>query len=71
MVMQQCLKCKNSNPQCRQSFVVYYGALNMITELVNDGNRDSKFFKEKENQRHYDFIINCSHFIPKEDKGEK
>lgn len=47
MVMEQCLKCKNSNPQCQQSFVLYYNALNTATQMVNDGNKDSRFFQKK------------------------
>lgn len=66
MVVKQCIYCENSNPQCKQSFVLYLGALNTITQLVNDGNKDSKFFKDKEKQRYYDFEIKCSHFVPKE-----
>lgn len=64
MVMTQCIKCKNSNPQCRESFVYYFSALNAITQLVNDGNRDSRFFKE--NPRFYDFEIKCTQFEAKE-----
>lgn len=44
---------------------MYYNALWSITNLVNDGNRDSKFFKD--NPRTYDFVdIKCSHFEPRE-----
>ena len=69
MTMSQCRKCKNSNPQCRQSFVLYYLALQSITTLANDGNMDSKFFKERENQREYTFDIKCSHYEPKEENN--
>ena len=61
MVVEQCLNCKNSNPQCRQSFALYSIALLAITGLVNDGNKDSKFFRE--NQRKYDFDIKCNKYI--------
>lgn len=65
MTMIQCMKCKNTNPQCRQSFVLYYSALCAITEAVNDGNRDSRYF-QKDNTRRYGFIdVKCSHFEPK------
>lgn len=63
MTMTQCMKCKNSNPQCRQSFVLYYCALNAITELTMDANHDSRFFKD--DPRRYSFEIKCSHFEPK------
>ena len=44
---------------------MYYSALQLITDLVNDGNRDSRFFKD--NPRTYDFVdIKCSHFEPRE-----
>lgn len=66
MVMKQCLYCKNTNAQCRQSFVMYNMALFNITELVNDGNRDSRFFNDRNKQRRYDYEIKCSHFEPKE-----
>ena len=66
MTMSQCKKCKNSNPQCRQSLVLYYMALQTVTTLANDGNMDSKFFKERENQREYTFDIKCSDYEPKE-----
>ena len=61
MVVKQCLNCKNSNPQCRQSFVLYLRTLLAITDMVNDGNKDSKFFKE--NQREYNFDIKCNKYI--------
>ena len=69
MTMSQCKKCKNSNPQCRQSLVLYYMALQTVTTLANDGNMDSKFFKERENQREYTFDIKCSHYEPKEENN--
>ena len=69
MQMTQCMKCKNANVQCKQSFVMYYSALQSITILVNDGNRDSRFFKD--NPRTYDFVdIKCSHFEPKEESNK-
>ena len=64
MTMTQCTKCKNSNPQCRLSFVLYYESLNSITAIANNGNRSSRFFKE--NPREYTFDIKCSHYEPKE-----
>lgn len=69
MVMVQCTKCKNSNPQCRENFVLYFSAVNMATQLANNANENSRFFKEKENQRHYTFEVKCSHFEPKEEGG--
>ena len=69
MVMEQCLRCKNSNPQCKESFVLYFRAMNVIAQLANDGNEDSKFFKEKEDKRYFTFEVNCSHFKPKEEGG--
>ena len=63
MTMTQCIKCKNSNPQCRESFVLYYCALSAVNELAMDANRDSRFFKD--NPREYSFEIKCSHFEPK------
>ena len=62
MVVEQCVNCKHSNPQCRQSFVLYLKTLLAITDLVNDGNKDSKFFKEKEDKREYSFNIECNKF---------
>lgn len=48
---------------------MYYSALCSITNLVNDGNRDSKFFKD--NPRTYDFVdIKCSHFEPREESNK-
>jgi hypothetical protein len=44
-------------------------SLQNITEMVNDGNRDSKFFKERENKREYSFDIKCSHYEPKEENN--
>lgn len=67
MVMQQCLHCKNTNAQCRQSFVLYYMALKNTTELANDGNRDSKFFKDKSNKREFNFDVYCSKYIDSRD----
>ena len=64
MTMTQCRKCKNSNPQCRQSFVLYFLALNAVNELARDANQDSKFFKN--DPREYSFDVQCSHFEPKE-----
>lgn len=69
MVVKQCLNCKNTNAQCRQSFVLYSLSLANITDLVNDGNRDSRFFNDS-NKRHYDYEIKCSHFEPKENCDE-
>ena len=48
---------------------MYYSALCSITNLVNDGNRDSRFFKD--NPRTYDFVdIKCSHFEPREESNK-
>lgn len=71
MVVEQCLRCKNSNPQCRQSFILYFCALNTATQMVNDGNKDSKFFPKEEQKREYDFEIKCSHYEEKEKKEEE
>lgn len=70
MVMTQCLHCKNSNPQCRESFVIYYESLNCITQLVNDGNRDSRFFKKDFSVREYGFDIKCSKYEEVEKNAE-
>lgn len=69
MIVEQCLNCKNSNPQCRQSFALYSIALLAITGLVNDGNKDSKFFRE--NQREYNFDIKCNKYIENHSEEER
>ena len=69
MTMTQCIKCKNSNPKCRESFMLYYSALSVISQLADCGNRDSKFFKDKEDKRCYSFNVKCSHYEPKEENN--
>lgn len=69
MTMSQCINCKNSNPQCRQSFVLYYMTLQSVTSIANDGNMDSRFFKERKDQREYTFDVKCSHYEPKEENN--
>lgn len=71
MVMEQCTHCKNSNPQCRQSFVLYNQALYSVTKVVNNGNQKNKFFKEKEDKREYGFNIECNKFEDCERKEVK
>lgn len=69
MQMTQCMKCKNAKVLCKQSFVMYYGTLCSITNLVNILNKENRFFKD--NPRTYDFVdIKCSHFEPKEESNK-
>lgn len=47
--------------------MLYYSALSVISQLADCGNRDSKFFKDKEDKRCYNFDVKCSHYEPKEE----
>jgi hypothetical protein len=39
--------------------------------MVNDGNKDSKFFPKEEQKREYDFEVKCSHYEEREKKEEE